>query len=116
VGQAGTKNKGKISRVLAARTSLSARVDALGDKDNTDIGMESRAKVEARLSQVCSFFALVFQLAYLRLELPFIRAIRIAPLTAALQCKHPLPARFVFGSGGIERCTFGTLLMCFIVG
>jgi hypothetical protein len=52
VGQAGTKNKGKISRVLAARTSLSARVDALGDKDNTEIGLESRAKVEARLSQV----------------------------------------------------------------
>eukprot|EP01134_Creolimax_fragrantissima_P004786 CFRG4786T1 len=52
VGQSAPKNKGKISRVLAAKTSLSARVDALGDKDNATIGIDSRAKVEARLGQM----------------------------------------------------------------
>eukprot|EP00123_Amoebidium_parasiticum_P006097 comp17151_c0_seq1/m.15965 comp17151_c0_seq1/g.15965 ORF comp17151_c0_seq1/g.15965 comp17151_c0_seq1/m.15965 type:complete len:558 (-) comp17151_c0_seq1:474-2147(-) len=52
IGQSAPKNKGKISRVLAAKTSLSARVDALGDKDNVSIGLENRAKVEARLNQL----------------------------------------------------------------
>ncbi|KNC85653.1 nucleolar protein 58 [Sphaeroforma arctica JP610] len=52
VGQCAPKNKGKISRVLAAKTSLSARVDALGDKDNVTIGLEARSKVEARLGQM----------------------------------------------------------------
>lgn len=68
MGQSAAKNKGKISRVLAAKTSLSARVDALGDKDNVSIGLESRAKVEQRLSQVCvkpleMYMFLVFFLA-----------------------------------------------------
>jgi len=50
VGQAAPKFKGKISRVLAAKTSLSARMDALGDSDGVTIGLENRAKVEARLA------------------------------------------------------------------
>jgi len=49
VGQAPPKLKGKISRVLAAKTSLSIRADALGDKDTPEIGLENRIKVEERL-------------------------------------------------------------------
>eukprot|EP00762_Andalucia_godoyi_P005795 ANDGO_06985.mRNA.1 putative nucleolar protein 5-1 len=49
VGQAAPKNKGKISRVLAAKTALSVRVDALGEKDHATIGVEDRARVEQRL-------------------------------------------------------------------
>lgn len=49
VGQSATKNKGKISRVLAGKTALSARVDALGDVDGVTVGYEHREKVENRL-------------------------------------------------------------------
>mmetsp|Transcript_21018 Transcript_21018/g.66024 ORF Transcript_21018/g.66024 Transcript_21018/m.66024 type:complete len:551 (+) Transcript_21018:74-1726(+) len=52
IGQASPKNKGKISRVLAAKCSLAARVDALGDDDGPTVGPEMRAKVEARLRQL----------------------------------------------------------------
>jgi nucleolar protein 58 len=54
VGQAPPKLKGKISRVLAAKAALSTRVDALGgDQDAPPhIGLEARAKVEARLRQL----------------------------------------------------------------
>lgn len=52
VGQSQPKNKGKMSRVLAAKTSLAARVDALADDSHSDIGMEFKAKVEARLRQL----------------------------------------------------------------
>ena len=48
VGQVAPKNKGKIARVLAAKTSLAVRVDALSDEPDSSIGMECRAKVEAR--------------------------------------------------------------------
>mmetsp|Transcript_1614 Transcript_1614/g.1538 ORF Transcript_1614/g.1538 Transcript_1614/m.1538 type:complete len:531 (-) Transcript_1614:130-1722(-) len=53
IGQASPKNKGKISRVLAAKAALATRVDALSDEAagmvDTTIGYEGRAKVEARL-------------------------------------------------------------------
>ena len=49
VGQTAPKNKGKISRMLAAKASLCARVDALGEEAATRIGIESRAKVEDRV-------------------------------------------------------------------
>ncbi|XP_054015369.1 nucleolar protein 58 [Hylaeus anthracinus] len=49
VGQASTKNKGKMSRMLAAKASLATRVDALGEDGNFDLGAEHRAKLEARL-------------------------------------------------------------------
>lgn len=49
VGQAAPKLKGKISRVLAAKTSLCIRADALGDKDTPEIGLANRQKVEERL-------------------------------------------------------------------
>lgn len=53
VGQATPKNKGKISRVLAAKCALGVRVDALADdNDEGSIGLEARAKVEARLRQL----------------------------------------------------------------
>jgi len=52
VGQAGTKMKGKISRMLAAKSSLACRVDALGEESGTDMGMEHRAKIEARIKQL----------------------------------------------------------------
>jgi hypothetical protein len=52
IGQAAPKNKGKISRVLAAKAALSIRVDALGDKDTAEIGTENRLKVEQRLRQL----------------------------------------------------------------
>ena len=56
IGQAAPKNKGKISRVLAAKAALATRVDALSDETadqvDTTIGFEGRAKVEARLRQL----------------------------------------------------------------
>lgn len=52
VGQAQPKHKGKISRVLAAKTSLAVRVDALGEEDGDDVGTENRLKVENRLRQL----------------------------------------------------------------
>ena len=49
IGQASAKNKGKISRVLAAKCALGVRVDALGDtNDEGALGLESRAKVRHR--------------------------------------------------------------------
>lgn len=52
VGQASTKLKGKVSRMLAAKASLACRVDALGEETNTDLGIEHRTKVESRIRQL----------------------------------------------------------------
>eukprot|EP00246_Nothoceros_aenigmaticus_P016483 TRINITY_DN751_c0_g1_i1.p1 TRINITY_DN751_c0_g1~~TRINITY_DN751_c0_g1_i1.p1 ORF type:complete len:571 (-),score=163.43 TRINITY_DN751_c0_g1_i1:422-2134(-) len=52
IGQAAPKFKGKISRVLAAKSALSIRVDALGEDMGNTIGLEGRLKVEARLRQL----------------------------------------------------------------
>jgi len=52
VGQASTKMKGKVSRMLAAKAALACRVDSLGEETNTDLGMEHRAKVEHRIKQL----------------------------------------------------------------
>lgn len=49
VGQASTKNKGKISRSLAAKASLATRVDAFGDEATFDLGTDHRARLETRL-------------------------------------------------------------------
>ncbi|XP_020272978.1 probable nucleolar protein 5-2 [Asparagus officinalis] len=49
VGQAAPKMKGKISRSLAAKTALAIRYDALGDGQDNSMGLENRAKLEARL-------------------------------------------------------------------
>merc|ERR1712200_192257 len=52
VGQASTKMKGKVSRMLAAKAALACRVDAPGEETNTDLGMDHRAKVESRIKQL----------------------------------------------------------------
>ncbi|CAI8616915.1 unnamed protein product [Vicia faba] len=49
IGQAAPKLKGKISRSLAAKTALAIRCDALGDGEDNTMGLENRAKLEARL-------------------------------------------------------------------
>lgn len=49
MGQASTKNKGKISRSLAAKASLATRVDAFGEEATFDLGTEHRARLETRL-------------------------------------------------------------------
>jgi len=49
VGQASNKHKGKVSRMLANKASLSIRVDALGEEEGPSIGVEDRAKLEAKL-------------------------------------------------------------------
>ncbi|GJN31469.1 hypothetical protein PR202_gb19869 [Eleusine coracana subsp. coracana] len=49
IGKASQKNKGKISRSLAAKTALAIRYDALGDGEDNSIGLESRLKIETRL-------------------------------------------------------------------
>merc|ERR1711997_1363433 len=52
VGQASSKLKGKVSRMLAAKAAIATRVDALGEETNTDLGIEHRAKVETRIRQL----------------------------------------------------------------
>jgi len=52
VGQASQKLKGKVARVLAAKTALSIRMDALGETDGVTIGLPNREKVEARVKSL----------------------------------------------------------------
>ncbi|ELT87939.1 hypothetical protein CAPTEDRAFT_162695 [Capitella teleta] len=50
VSSSSAKNKGKVSRMLAAKASLAIRVDALGEGEaDANMGMEHRAKLESRL-------------------------------------------------------------------
>ncbi|VVB00296.1 unnamed protein product [Arabis nemorensis] len=49
VSQASPKHKGKMSRSLAAKIALAIKCDAFGDGQNNTFGLESRAKLEARL-------------------------------------------------------------------
>ncbi|XP_022196526.1 nucleolar protein 58 [Nilaparvata lugens] len=49
VAQSSAKNKGKASRMLAAKAALASRVDALGEGTSMDLGTEHRAKLETRL-------------------------------------------------------------------
>ncbi|XP_073273236.1 probable nucleolar protein 5-1 [Primulina huaijiensis] len=49
IGQAAPKHKGKISRSLAAKAALAIRCDALGEGQDNSMGLENRAKLEARL-------------------------------------------------------------------
>nr|XP_022905088.1 nucleolar protein 58 [Onthophagus taurus] len=49
IGQASTRNKGKMSRMLAAKASLATRVDALGESTGFDLGVEHKTKLESRL-------------------------------------------------------------------
>ncbi|ORY77797.1 hypothetical protein BCR37DRAFT_382701 [Protomyces lactucae-debilis] len=49
IGQASTKSKGKIARMLATKAALGLRVDALAETDGCELGLELRSKVESRL-------------------------------------------------------------------
>lgn len=49
VGQSSTKNKGKMSRMLAAKAALAIRFDALGEDSSITLGTEHKVKLEARL-------------------------------------------------------------------
>eukprot|EP00758_Cryptobia_borreli_P003273 Tbor_TRINITY_DN3649_c0_g2::TRINITY_DN3649_c0_g2_i1::g.241::m.241/K14565/NOP58; nucleolar protein 58 len=50
VAKAPQNNKGTMSRVVAAKTSLSARIDSFGDTDNS-AGLDYRTAAENRLKQ-----------------------------------------------------------------
>ena len=52
VGQAGPKIKGKVARTVATKAALAIRCDALGETENSEMGIQARAKVEARLRQL----------------------------------------------------------------
>ncbi|CAH8570012.1 unnamed protein product [Heterobilharzia americana] len=53
VTQSDVQFKGKMSRMLAAKTSLSARLDALGEEGaDTEMGIRARAYLENRLRQL----------------------------------------------------------------
>ena len=52
IGMASSKNKGKVSRLLASKSALAIRVDALGDSSEPTVGLELREKVEARVRQL----------------------------------------------------------------
>lgn len=49
VGQCSTKNKGKMSRMLAAKAALATRVDAFGEDVSFELGAEHKVKLENRL-------------------------------------------------------------------
>lgn len=49
IGQASLKNKGKMSRSLAAKASLATRVDAFGEEATFELGAAHKVKLEARL-------------------------------------------------------------------
>lgn len=49
IGQASLKNKGKMSRSLAAKASLATRVDAFGEDVHFELGAEHKVKLENRL-------------------------------------------------------------------
>merc|ERR1711934_1045214 len=51
VGQSSAKNRGKMSRMLAAKAALALRYDAFGgaDEGTMELGINSRAKLEVRL-------------------------------------------------------------------
>ncbi|XP_017858380.1 PREDICTED: nucleolar protein 58 [Drosophila arizonae] len=49
VGQASQKNKGKMSRSLAAKASLATRVDAFGEEASFELGATHKVKLESRL-------------------------------------------------------------------
>jgi len=52
VGQSQPKSKGKVSRILANKAALSIRVDALGDKDTKQIGVEALEQISNRIQQL----------------------------------------------------------------
>ncbi|KOB74420.1 Nop5 [Operophtera brumata] len=49
VGQCSTKNKGKMSRMLAAKAALVTRMDAFGEDVSFEMGAEHKVKLENKL-------------------------------------------------------------------
>lgn len=49
VGQSSVKNKGKMSRMLAAKAALATRVDAFGDDNILDLGSQHKLNLEEKL-------------------------------------------------------------------
>lgn len=49
VGQCSNKIKGKISRTMASKCSLCVRVDALGENEDGDLGLEAKDYVTKRM-------------------------------------------------------------------
>eukprot|EP00210_Caulerpa_lentillifera_P009358 g8922.t1 len=52
VGSCSGKYKGKIARLLAAKTALVSRVDALAEEENEDIGVSCRAQIQNRIAKL----------------------------------------------------------------
>ncbi|GMH33557.1 hypothetical protein BSKO_01391 [Bryopsis sp. KO-2023] len=52
IGQTSAKFKGKIARLVAAKSALASRIDALGEDDNGDIGRVFRDQVEVRVARL----------------------------------------------------------------
>jgi len=52
VGSSNPKNRGKVSRMLAAKTALAIRYDALGEEVNNEMGIDNRAKLEIRIRAI----------------------------------------------------------------
>merc|ERR1719378_1361644 len=52
VGSSNPKNRGKVSRMLAAKTALAIRYGALGEEINTEMGIDNRAKLEMRIRSI----------------------------------------------------------------
>ena len=50
VGMASAKIKGKVSRTLASKCSLCVRVDALGENEGGDLGLEQKEYVQKRIA------------------------------------------------------------------
>lgn len=50
IGRAGTKNKGRISRFLANKTSIASRIDNFSETPTTKFGEALKAQVEERLN------------------------------------------------------------------
>jgi len=49
IGRAGAKNKGRISRFLANKTSIASRIDNFSDQPSTRFGLALKQQVEERL-------------------------------------------------------------------
>lgn len=49
IGQSAPKIKGKMSRMLAAKSALACRVDALGENPGNALGIEHKASLESKL-------------------------------------------------------------------
>jgi len=52
IGHAPGQLKGKMSRMLAAKSAIACRVDALGEDVTSELGTEHRAKLEMRIIQL----------------------------------------------------------------